>query len=95
MSSNVPEARKRLSELFSDPETPIAVREKLMEIMPLLHRTRTKAVTAAREARPMTPKLAEAVRRAAAQYPNASVQTLAIKFDTNPGRISEALAYIH
>jgi hypothetical protein len=92
MSSNIPQARRRLTALFGRADTPPAIKAEIAAILPLMERTRTKARTAPREGRSVDAKTAEGIRRMAAQYPLASIQTLANKFNCNPGRVSEALA---
>jgi hypothetical protein len=46
---------------------------------------------AAPQSRPMTPELADEIRAYAAKHPRATLGRIAQVFDTNPGRVSEAL----
>jgi hypothetical protein len=81
----VPEVRCRLIEMAD--ETGIA---ELRDLAGHLYRRRPVR-KAAPQSRPTTPELRAEIRKYAAQHPRATLGRIAQVFDTNPGRVSEAL----
>lgn len=81
----IPEVRVRLHEL--------ADQHGLPELHELAEATRRRpAVRRAQpQSRPMTPELGAEIRAYAAGHPRATLGRIAQVFDTNAGRVSEAL----
>lgn len=94
---SIPAAREKLLKLadrlaegtFGKPGTAREIRQIVED-----HMYRESPV---RRAKPrvckLTPELAEQIRKAAAERPEASMLELANYFGSNPGRVSEALNY--
>jgi hypothetical protein len=94
MSSNIPAAREMIKDLIDAGGVDVHDIKLVLEqdILPLLHRTRTKKVIARRECVKVDAKLAAIIRDYADLYPKASQLNIANRFGTNPGRVSEAIA---
>lgn len=91
--SNVPLARARLlviADQIEEAGMPLVARE-LRSLVPMLTRRRHKKVTAEPECRKLTPELRDAIVAQHRDDPGLSVRELAIMFDVNQGRVSEAI----
>jgi hypothetical protein len=81
----IPEVRARLVELADETGN-----DELRDLAVHLYR-RPAARRAVPQSRPITPELLAEMRGYAEQHPRASLARIAQVFDTNPGRVSEAL----
>lgn len=85
----IPEVRQRLADIASrctDPSAKRSIRLLLVHM-----RRRPAAKRADVTSQPMTPDLADAIRRYARRYPSASQLQIAVHYGVNQGRVSEAL----
>lgn len=85
MSRTIPEIRTRLHEL--------AIEHGLAELHQLAEETKRQyhGRRAPNRNPPLTPEGVEAIREYASHHPRAPLQDIAVHFQTNQGRVSEAL----
>ena len=92
MTTNIPAARKVLSEALNEAHSRDAVNRLIEIALTMMTRARTKRITAPREGRTITPDLEEEIWRTYQQHPQWSILTIANIHDVNPGRVSEIIA---
>lgn len=81
----IPEIRGRLRELADERGL-----EELHDLADETYRN-SPVKRAANRSRPLTPKLADEIRRFVAKNPKLHQRDVAQRFNVNPGRVSEAL----
>jgi hypothetical protein len=89
--SDIPGAREILAQLA--PHLAPEHRAVVEMVLPMLHRRRVAKPRAPERSAPVDAETAEAMRAFVRAHPRMSLQEVAAKFSTNPGRVSEALHY--
>lgn len=87
--SDIPEARRLLAEAL--PHIPPPWREQVAEALDLMYRRPPARPRARKKNLSVDARLAASIRLYVASHPNAHIQDVAVLFDTNIGRVSEAL----
>lgn len=87
--SNIPEARRLLLEVL--PHLPLPWREQVAEAIDLMHRRPPARQRAPNKKLSVDARMAASIRLYVASHPDMHLQDVAVMFNTNIGRVSEAL----